>query len=146
MARPELRRPAQAWTTCPTTGKRGWATKDLARRARRATPDRDLHVYRCDDCGLWHLGARAGHDRQWHRDHHAGQEHSGLVEIRAAVRMLRPDRPGKMRAVLERMVREGRIDGEQALGVTMIAAHEIPRLKRIAHDRTQDARLKGTGR
>lgn len=146
MARLELRRPAQAWTTCPVTGKRGWATKDLARRSRRATPDRDLHVYRCDDCGRWHLGTRAGHDHQWHRDHHAGHEHSGLIEIKAAVRMLRPDRPGKMRAVLERMVREGRVEGETALGVTMIAAHEMPRLKRIAWDTAQDARLKGIGR
>ena len=57
--------------------------------------------------------------------------------------MLKPDRPGKMRAVLERMVREGRVEGETALGITMIAAHEMPRLKRIAHDRSQDLRLKG---
>ena len=139
----EPRRPHAAWVTCEATGKRRCMSKAVAKRARRETPDRDLHVYRCDHCQGWHLGGTFGHERQWHRDHHAGEEHSGLVEITTVVRMLRPDKPGKMRAVLERMVREGLIEAESALGVTLIAAHEIPRLKRIAHDRSQDLRLKG---
>ena len=137
------RRPYAAWTTCPTTGKRRWPTKATAKQVRRQTPDRDLRVYQCDHCHGFHLGTAGGHDRQWHRDHHAGEEHSGLVELSTVVRMLRPDKPGKMRAVLERMAREGLIEAESALGVTLIAAHEIPRLKRIAHDRSQDLRLKG---
>lgn len=65
-----------------------------------------------------------------------------LIPITEVVRQLKPDRPAKMRAILERMTREGLLDAETALGVTLIYKHEIPRLKRAAHDRTQDERLK----
>ena len=138
-----MRRPMKNFITCTATGKRRWDTKQDAKHHRELLSDRTLRPYRCEHCSGWHVGHHGGHDRQWHRDHHAGEEHSGLVEIATVVRMLRPDKPGKMRAVLERMAREGLVEAESALGITLIAAHEIPRLKRIAHDRSQDLRLKG---
>ena len=44
-------------------GKQAWESWDLAHevcirmRARKAGKKRDLHVYRCRECALWHIGA-----------------------------------------------------------------------------------------
>lgn len=60
---------ASAWIRCAKTGKRGYESRSLARKARGRTrgvadPDKvgGLSIYRCEDdargagCGLFHLG------------------------------------------------------------------------------------------
>lgn len=49
---------------CPVTGKRGYATRGLARQARRGSrlmngeKTSEWSVYRCQysNCGYWHIG------------------------------------------------------------------------------------------
>lgn len=65
-----------------------------------------------------------------------------LIPLAKAVAALRPRRPGKCAAILERGVREGLIAGENLLGETFIEEHEMPRLQRAAWDRTQDDQLR----
>ena len=54
--------------TCPTTGKRGFETRALARRSRRDSHFQDVSVYPCESCGLFHVGGWHGtKDRAAHR-------------------------------------------------------------------------------
>lgn len=143
MAEQELRRPESAWTTCAATGKRGWATKALAKRSGRLT-GKGLSAYRCDRCDRWHIGHHAGLTRADHKALHEGatDEPTWLTVEEVAAR-LRPRNTAKMSAVIERMAREGLVQAEGALGITLIHRDEVPRLMRAAHDRSQDERLKG---
>ncbi len=43
------------WSTCDICGKRGYLTRDIARRVRRLMEDKALHVYECNS-GLFHVG------------------------------------------------------------------------------------------
>ena len=65
-----------------------------------------------------------------------------LIPLAKAVAALRPRRPGKCAAILERGVQEGLIAGENMLGETFIEEHEMPRLQRAAWDHTQDHTLR----
>lgn len=42
-----------------------------AKRVASHYPAEDTRPYVCQHCGYYHLGHTAGHDRQWHRQHHA---------------------------------------------------------------------------
>lgn len=46
------------YTMCTHTGKRGYASRKDARRARRELPKTTGHLttYRCSVCERWHLG------------------------------------------------------------------------------------------
>lgn len=50
--------PALSWVTCPSTGKRGYATRGDARTAARQTvKGAELDTYQCRaGCGRWHVG------------------------------------------------------------------------------------------
>jgi len=47
--------PHKHYTTCTTTGKRGYESRKNAKVVTRLT-DKGMRVYRCDDCDLWHIG------------------------------------------------------------------------------------------
>lgn len=61
--------------TCPASGKRRYTSKKNAKKAGRTIKGRGLAAFLCGDCGMWHLGHRAGLTREEHRDFHtqAGQ-------------------------------------------------------------------------
>ena len=47
------------YTTCTTTGKRGYWDRKTASAVRRGHVSRKhLGVFRCQHCNLWHLGHR----------------------------------------------------------------------------------------
>ena len=56
--------------------------------------------------------------------------------------MLNASNPDLMAWILERAIREGKVNGIGALGVYLIHRDEIPRLRVAAHDARQDSRLK----
>ena len=56
---------------CPTTGKRMYSTRKLARAAARSIHG-DLSAFECDDCGHFHMGHHGGRTREQHRRHHQG--------------------------------------------------------------------------
>lgn len=132
---------------CLVTGKRSFFSRRDARRALRAwvEADRDgLCVYLCPHCDRHHIGHHADRPRHDHRTYHTGGEADPTwLTVEEVTRRLKPARPAKMRAVLERMAAEGLIQAEGALGITLIHRDELPRLHRAAHDASQDDRLKG---
>lgn len=128
--------------TCTTTGKRRWSTRKDAKDARLGLGE-GLQVYRCEHCDGWHIGHHAARPRHDHRTYHTGGESDPTwLTVEEVTRRLKPARPAKMRAVLERMAAEGLIQAEGALGVTLIHRDEVPRLHLAAHDASQDSRLK----
>lgn len=144
--RKELPKSQLRWTGCLTTGKRGYDSRAEAKLVLRRWDDAkgaDLAVYRCDDCGLHHIGTQGGHSREQHRAWHEGIETREWVPIRDVVAALKPDRPAKMRHVLHRLIDAGHIHAEEVLGEWFVHRDEIPRLRIAAHDRAQDYRLKG---
>lgn len=53
---------------CTRPDKTAWYTRTAARRAARLITDKALVVYRCDGCGLFHLGNAGVHEhREGHR-------------------------------------------------------------------------------
>lgn len=139
----EFRRPQSAWTTCYQTGLRGWATKALAKQARRDT-DAGMHVFRCGHCDRWHIGHGIGRTREDHRAYHAGEGEvlSTHVSVEEAVRSMKATKPGRMKALLIRAIEEGKADGYGALGIWFINRADLAALHRAAHDASQDLRLK----
>lgn len=139
---------SRRWVTCSATGKKRWPTKAEAKDARVTTRSPGhLHVYSCTACDGWHLGGSYGLSREDHRRIHSGDESlPEWLTVEEVTRVLKPRNPAKMRAVLERMAREGLVEAEGALGVTLIRASEVARLKRAAHDMSQDERLKEIGK
>lgn len=54
--------------TCPDKGKRQYTSRSEARTAARATPGgEDLHAWRCESCGFFHLGHGYNMSREEHR-------------------------------------------------------------------------------
>lgn len=63
------------WTTCATTGKRGYETRKLARTARRqARPTNEMNIYTCHACGLYHVGHMPDEVRRGELDKDTWQE------------------------------------------------------------------------
>lgn len=50
---------------CPSTGKISWVTFARAKKMaqRLQAPGDHLQVYRCGECGCWHLGHKHGRER-----------------------------------------------------------------------------------
>lgn len=44
------------WVRCETSGKRGYWSRGDAKTARSRQRFEGLHIYRCADCGRFHLG------------------------------------------------------------------------------------------
>ena len=140
------------WVRCTATGKRGYQSRSDAKKvlARwRADHKEDLWAYKCPSCGLHHIGSSQGRARVEHRERHTpGDAHRGpadatWVPLVEAARLLQASNPERMARILERAIREGKVNGIGALGVYLIHRDEIPRLRVAAHDRAQDDRLKG---
>lgn len=54
------------WTTCPVTGKRGYATRRYAKAVIRDITHGGrgrMRPYECDGCGKWHVGHMPGRVR-----------------------------------------------------------------------------------
>ena len=140
------------WVRCTTTGKRGYQSRADAKKvlARwQVDHKEDLWAYKCQSCGLHHIGHSNGVDRAGHRAHHERGTGRGepadptWVPLAEAARLLRASNPERMARILERAIREGKVNGVGALGVYLIHRDEIPRLRVAAHDHAQDDRLKG---
>lgn len=72
-------------STCTVTGKRGYYTKALAKRAMRDSHHHDVSVYACELCRQWHVGGWHGlKDRSAHR--HETEETT--IPITEAARLL----------------------------------------------------------
>ena len=139
------------WIRCLDTGKRGYQSRADAKKviARWQTRDKGhLWAYKCQSCGNHHIGHSHGLDRVDHRAHHeagTGRREPAdptWVPLVEAARMLRASNPERMARILERAIREGKVNGVGALGVYLIHRDEIPRLRVAAHDARQDSRLK----
>ena len=140
------------WVRCLATGKRGYQSRADAKKVLARWQSRDkghLWAYKCQSCGNHHIGHSNGVDRAGHRSQHetgtGRREHTDptWVTLHEAARMLHAHDPDLMARILERAIREGRVNGISALDVYLIHRDEIPRLRVAAHDRGQDERLKG---
>lgn len=76
--------------TCPTSGKVSYLDRAGAKAQKSRFAGREqLSVYRCQDCGYWHLGRWWGFkDRQAHRTMHDRSEVvDGITVDQAALRL-----------------------------------------------------------
>jgi len=132
------------WVRCGETGKRGYQSRADAKKvlARwRVDHKEDLRAYKCQSCGLHHIGSSGGWARVEHRERHTpatdrrSPADATWVPLVEAARLLRASDPQLMSRILERAIREGKVNGIGALGVYLIHRDEIPRLRVVAHGR-----------
>jgi len=68
---------------CPTTGKAMFWTRDQAKQFKRRHEYRNLTIFKCADCGYFHLGGNHGEQSR-----HAHRNGIGMTPIPEAARML----------------------------------------------------------
>ena len=91
---------------CPTSGKVSYLDRAGAKAQKAQFGGREqLSVYRCEDCGYWHLGRWWGiKDRQAHRVIHDQGEHAdGITVDQAVVRL------GVARSTISSLIGQGHI-------------------------------------